>query len=149
MLSCDDAAKYFLAQASEDAGDLISNLKLQKLLYYAQGFHLALYDEPLFPEAIEAWTHGPVFPDLYRHYKKYGAGAIPYPEDIDFSIYDEETKSLLDEVYCVFGQFAAWKLRNMTQEEYPWKLAAQNSGIITHQSLKEYFKTQLNREEAV
>jgi uncharacterized phage-associated protein len=96
MLSCDDAAKYFLAQVSEDAGDLISNLKLQKLLYYAQGFHLALYDEPLFPEAIEAWTHGPVVPDLYRHYKKYGAGAIPCPEDIEFSIYDEETKSLLD-----------------------------------------------------
>ena len=69
MLSCDDAAKYFLAQVSEDAGDLISNLKLQKLLYYAQGFHLALYDQPLFPEAIEAWTHGPVVPDLYRHYK--------------------------------------------------------------------------------
>jgi uncharacterized phage-associated protein len=149
MLSCDDAAKYFLPQASEDAGDLISNLKLQKLLYYAQGFHLALYDEPLFPETIEAWTHGPVVPDLYRHYKKYGAGAIPCPEDIDFSIYDEETKSLLDEVYSVFGQFAAWKLRNMTQEEYPWKLAAQNSATITHQSLKEYFKTQLNCEEAV
>ncbi|MCW6052279.1 DUF4065 domain-containing protein [Lyngbya sp. CCAP 1446/10] len=149
MLSCDDAAKYFLAQVSEDAGDLISNLKLQKLLYYAQGFHLALYDEPLFPEAIEAWTHGPVVPDLYRHYKKYGAGAIPCPEDIDFSIYDEKTKSLLDEVYSVFGQFAAWKLRNMTQEEYPWKLASQNSGTITHQSLQEYFKTQLNCEEAV
>ncbi len=149
MLSCDDAAKYFLAQVSEDAGDLISNLKLQKLLYYTQGFHLALYDEPLFPEAIEAWTHGPVVPDLYRHYKKYGADAIPCPEDIDFSIYDEETKSLLDEVYSVFGQFAAWKLRSMTQEEYPWKLEAQNSGTITHQSLQEYFKTQLNCEEAV
>lgn len=149
MLSCDDTAKYFLAQVSEDAGDLISNLKLQKLLYYAQGFRLALYDELLFPEAIEAWTHGPVVPDLYRHYKKYGAGAIPCPEDIDFSIYDETTKSLLDEVYSVFGQFAAWKLRNMTQEEYPWKLAAQNSGTITNQSLQEYFKTQLNCQEAV
>ena len=149
MLSCYDAAKYFLAQASEDAGDLISNLKLQKLVYYAQGFHLALYDEPLFPEAIEAWTHGPVVPDLYRHYKKYGAGAIPCPEYINFSIYDDETKSMLDEVYCVFGQFAAWKLRNMTQAEYPWKLAAQNCGTITHQSMQKYFKTQLNREEAV
>jgi len=50
---------------------------------------------------------------------------------------------------CVFGQFAAWKLRNMTQEEYPWKIAAQNSGKITHQSLQEYFKTQLNCQEAV
>jgi uncharacterized phage-associated protein len=50
MLNCDEVAKYFLAQADEDAGDLISNLKLQKLVYYAQGFHLALYDIPLFPE---------------------------------------------------------------------------------------------------
>jgi uncharacterized phage-associated protein len=49
----------------------------------------------------------------------------------------------------VFGQFAAWKLRNMTQEESPGKLAAQNSATITHQSLKEYFKTQLNCEEGV
>jgi len=149
MLRCYDVAKYFLAQVDEDAGDLISNLKLQKLLYYAQGFHLALYDEPLFPEPIEAWTHGPVVPELYYYYKKYGVGAIPYPKDVDFSIYDERTKSLLDEVYSVFGQFSAWKLRNMTHEEEPWKLAAQTSGQISHQSMKEYFKTQIDCEEAV
>ena len=149
MLSCFDVAKYFLSQASEDAGDLISNLKLQKLVYYAQGFHLALYDTPLFPEAIEAWTHGPVVPVLYEYYKKYGAGAIDYPNDIHFSIYDEETQSFLDEVYLVFGQFSAWKLRSMTQEEYPWKLAVQTNTEIYHKSLKEYFKTQLESEEAV
>lgn len=149
MLSCFDVAKYFLAQASEDAGDLISNLKLQKLLYYAQGFHLALYDKPLFPEPIEAWIHGPVVPALYEYYKKYGAGAIDYPRDVDFSIYDDETRSFLDEVYSVFGQFSAWKLRNMTQEEYPWKLAVQNNSEISHKSMKEYFKTQLESEEAV
>ena len=55
-LSCYDVAQYFLAQMDEDAGDLISNLKLQKLVYYAQGFALALYGRPLFPERIEAWT---------------------------------------------------------------------------------------------
>jgi len=47
MHSCFDVAKYFLAQSSEDAGDLISNLKLQKLVYYAQGFSLALNGRPL------------------------------------------------------------------------------------------------------
>ena len=149
MLSCYDVAKYFLAQVDEDAGDLISNLKLQKLLYYVQGFHLALYDEPLFPEPIEAWTHGPVVPELYHYYKKYGVGAIPCPKDVDFSIYDEGTRSLLDEVYSVFGQFSAWKLRNMTHEEEPWKFAAETSGQISHQSMKKYFKTQIDCEEAV
>jgi uncharacterized phage-associated protein len=149
MLSCFDVAKYFLSQASEDAGDLISNLKLQKLVYYAQGFHLALYDKPLFPEAIEAWISGPVVPVLYEYYKKYGAGAIDCPNDIDFSIYDEETRSFLDEVYLVFGQFSAWKLRNMAQEEYPWKSAVETNTEISHKLMKEYFETQLEREEAV
>lgn len=148
MLSCFDVATYFLTQISEDAGDLISNLKLQKLVYYAQGFYLALYDTLLFPEPIEAWIHGPVVPVLFEYYKKYKAGAIDYPNDVDFSIYDDETKSFLDEVYLEFGQFAAWKLRNMTQEEYPWKLAAQTHAEISHKSMKEYFKTQLNSEEA-
>ncbi|MEC4815508.1 MAG: DUF4065 domain-containing protein [Scytonema sp. PMC 1069.18] len=105
--------------------------------------------EELFPEPIEAWTHGPVVPALYEVYKKYGAGAIPYSNHVDFTIYDEKTKSLLDEVYAVFGQFSAWKLRNMTQEEYPWKLAVEKSGAISHQSMKEYFKTQIQCEEAV
>jgi uncharacterized phage-associated protein len=149
MLTCFDVAKYFLAQASEDAGDLISNLKLQKLVYYAQGFQLALYGTPLFPEPIEAWTNGPVVPVLYEYYQKYGAGAIPYPYDVDFDLYDEKTRSLLDEVYRVFGQFSAWKLRNMTQAEYPWKLAAHTSSEISQQSMKEYFKTQIESEEAV
>lgn len=149
MLGCFDVAKYFLAQIDEEAGDLISNLKLQKLVYYAQGFHLALYDRPLFLEPIEAWTNGPVVPELYRYYREYGAGPIPYPKDIDFSIYDEQTKSLLDEVYAVFGQFSAWKLRKMTQEEEPWKLAAQTNSQISLESMQTYFKTQLNCEEAV
>ena len=62
MLSCYDVAQYFLAKSDEDAGDLMSNLKLQKLVYYAQGFALALFDKPLFSERIEAWIHGPVYP---------------------------------------------------------------------------------------
>lgn len=142
MLSCHDVAKYFLAQTDEDAGDLISNLKLQKLLYYAQGFHLALYDEPLFSEPIEAWTYGPVVPEIFHEYKSFGSDAIPIPENIDFSKFDEQTVELLDEVYSVYGQFSAWKLRNMTYNEEPWK-DAQVGDIITCKSLKNYFKNQL------
>ena len=48
------------------------NLKLQKLVYYAQAWHLALRDVPLFEEDFEAWVHGPVIPALYQEYKKFG-----------------------------------------------------------------------------
>ncbi|NOT58990.1 MAG: SocA family protein [Acidobacteria bacterium] len=142
MLACQNVANYFLSQVDEEAGDLISNLKLQKLVYYAQGFHLAMYDQPLFPEAIEAWGHGPVVPTLYQSFKAYGSQPLPCPVDLDFSIYSPETKELLDEVYSVYGQFSAWKLRNMTHEEPPWK-NTKLSEVISHDSMRDYFKTLL------
>jgi uncharacterized phage-associated protein len=97
-LSCYDIARYFLAQIDEEAGDLISNMKLQKLVYYAQGVNIALHNRPLFPESLEAWTYGPVVPELFHTYKRYGTCAIPQPGDMDFSIYDSQTRELLDEV---------------------------------------------------
>jgi len=142
MLSCYDVAQYFLAKADEDAGDLMSNLKLQKLVYYAQGFALALCDRPLFPEPIEAWIHGPVVPALYHEYKGFANGPIPPPTTLDLSLYDLETRELLDEVYAVYGQFAAWKLRNMTHQEPPWRDTAEGEEI-SHDVLREYFKSQV------
>ena len=145
MLTCHDIANYFLSLTDEDAGDLISNLKLQKLVYYAQGYHVALFDHPLFNEPIHAWAHGPVIPDLYHRYKEYGAGAIPTLETFDFKKIPMDVKELLDEVYDVLGQFSAWKLRNMTHEETPWLEAKDKPGnLITLASMQEYFKTQLN-----
>jgi uncharacterized phage-associated protein len=149
MISCFDVAKYFLSLTDEESGDLISNLKLQKLVYYAQGFHLAFFDTPLFTERIEAWTYGPVVPDLYHAYKDHGACSIPAPPDFDISKYDSQTKDLLNEVYKVFAQFSAWKLQEMTHEEPPWKNAHEKGAgaIINHESLKKYFKTLVENEE--
>jgi uncharacterized phage-associated protein len=135
---------YFLFKADEDAGDTISNLKLQKLVYYAQGCALALWGRSLFPEPIKAWVHGPVVPQLYHEYKKYGAGAILIPDEknIDWSKFDDETRDLLDEVYAVYGQFSAWKLRDMTHQEPPWRDAFPDEEI-THEALQAYFATQV------
>jgi uncharacterized phage-associated protein len=142
MASAHDVAKYFLAQADEDEGELISNLKLQKLLYYAQGFHLALQGRPLFGEELAAWEHGPVVPVVYHAYKHHGAGPIPCPDDLDCSRFSEDERTLLDEVYSVYGQFSAWKLRQMTHSESPW-LDATKGAVIPHSALTEYFRTQL------
>src|SRR5260364_15608 len=117
MVSVFDVANYFLTLVEEEVGDALSNLKLQKLVYYAQGFHLALFSRPLFENAIEAWTHGPVIPGLYHAYKQYGAGALPRPVDFDLDIFDRETCELLDEVYQVYGQYSAWMLRDITHQE--------------------------------
>ena len=85
---------------------------MQKLVDYAQGFSPVLLHHPLFNEAIAAWQLGSAIANLYRRYSAHGAGAIPMPEDTDFSRFAPEEKALLEEVYNVYGQFATWKLRD-------------------------------------
>lgn len=139
MMPAHDVAKYFVSLVDEEAGDSISNLKLQKLLYYAQGAHLALHDEPLFGEAIEAWTHGPVVPYVYRQYKQHGGEPIPV-EPINLENYNPQVREVLDEVNNVFGQFSALKLRSMTHNEPPW-MQTPRGEVISLDLMKEFFKT--------
>jgi uncharacterized phage-associated protein len=147
MFACSHIAKYFIACVDEDAGDSISNMKLQKLLYYGQGFHLAIYGTPLFGDAIKRWAHGPVVPQIWHDYKNYGSGPIPV-EGIDRDNYPEEIRALLDEVYSVYGQFTASKLRDMTHQEPPWRDTPEN-GVISHDSMKQFFKTIVIEDEEV
>lgn len=139
-------AQHFLALQDEDAGDLISNLKLQKLLYYAQGIHLALSGQPLYPERIEAWQHGPVVPEIYHAFKEYRARPIPVEKGKRPAIRDEAVIDFLNEVYDVFGQYSAWKLRNMTYEEPPYKEAEDSQGEISQAAMRHYFQRCLNNE---
>jgi uncharacterized phage-associated protein len=148
MLTARDVARYFLAIQDEEAGDLISNLKLQKLLYYAQGVHLALLDEPLFNEQIKAWAHGPVVPQVWHEYKEHGGGPLPADPDFDAAVIPAAQRDLLDEVHNVYGQFSAWRLREMTHAEPPWKDAfASSSNVVTRDSMKEYFKPRVHWTE--
>ena len=115
-LTVRDVAEYFLTRVDTESGDSLSNLKLQKLVYYAQdaqGYHLALFGKPLFNERIEAWEHGPVIPDLYRIYEQSKSQSIPPPDNFDLETFDSETRELLEEVFEVYGQFSASKRRNI------------------------------------
>ena len=134
-----EVAQYFVSLVDEDAGDSISNLKLQKLLYYAQGFHLAFFDQVLFPEAIKAWMYGPVVPQVWHKYKDFGSGPISV-EPVNLERYSPRTREFLDEVYEVYGQFTAPRLRDMKHSEPPWKNTRQGEPI-SHASMKEFFKT--------
>jgi len=133
-----EVAKAILKLSEPEVGDSVTNLKLQKLLYYTQGFSLAIYGKPLFKEKILAWQHGPVVREVYDEYKEYGAGSLPVPNEN--VLLSEDEKSLIVEVWKVYGQFSAWRLRDMTHDELPWKDTEKNR-VITHKALKSYFKT--------
>lgn len=140
-----EVANYFLNKLDIETEDCISNLKLQKLVYYAQGFVMAIKDKKLFNEPIEAWEHGPVVRVLYNKYKANGKSGIMRTEGLEYPQLEQypEIMEILDEVYQVYGQFSAWKLRNMTHDETPWLDTSRNE-VITDCKMLTFFKTQIN-----
>ncbi|KAF0114088.1 MAG: putative prophage protein [Rhodospirillaceae bacterium] len=147
MATAHDVAKYFLliAAADEDSEGL-THLKLQKLLYYAQGFHLALFGCRLFPDMIEAWDHGPVILSVWQVFRQHGSMPLPVPPIGTSVSLSAEQRDLLNDVWNTYGQFSAWKLRNMTHEEAPWKETPYRNVPITDEALQRYFQTQVTND---
>ncbi len=149
QLTAQNVANYILVQC--DPGEelvashpeLVSHLKLQKLLYYCQGFYLAIHNAPLFKEKILHWDHGPVIKEIYEYYKSHEAAPLKAVAKFDESILPTTAKEIIDEVLTVYGQFSAWKLRDMTHAEPPWK-ETKDCEEITHDLLKKYFLSRLN-----
>ena len=77
----------------------VTHLKLQKLAYYCQGLHLAVYDLPLFSDEFEAWRHGPVVSTLYHEYKKYGEQFIPHEPGKAFFALTPRRNGYLPKIY--------------------------------------------------
>lgn len=141
-----DIAKKPIFKAQNDepnGGERLTNLKLQKLLYYQQGFHLAFFGTPLFAEDVEAWMYGPVVPAVYDEYSAYGSSALPeVKEPVSLS---EDEEELFNEVYDAYREFSAIGLMNRTHSERPWLDAVPHDRgtVITQESMMAYFKTQI------
>ena len=140
-----DIANKVIANTDINQGETISNLKLQKMLYYLQGFFIAIFDKKLFEEPIEAWQYGPVVKDVYFHFKAFGPSSISLNGDEKIIELLPNEEELFRDVMEEYGQFSAIKLMNMTHEELPWKKTFNENpqGEISFESLKEYFKTQI------
>jgi len=137
-----DIANYFLLKADQEDQELLSNLKLQKLVYYAQGLHLAMYGESLFNEEIEAWQYGPVVPDLYHHFKGHGSKGIPANAKFDPLKIDDKTRDFLDEIYEVFGQFSAVRLMHLAHSDQCY-VKTQINCEITKELMQKYLRKYL------
>ena len=120
MVLPDTVADYLICAARQQ-GELLTNLKLQKLLYYAQAWYLAFYDERLFEENFRAWKHGPVLPTQYRRFRH--AGWNPVLDRVSMPELPERIRAHLLEILKGYGSESAIALEQMTHAEAPWREA--------------------------
>lgn len=163
-------ANYFLELAERD-GKTLDPMKIQKLVYLAHGWHLAIAGKPLVTERIEAWPYGPVVRSLYSAFQDAGSGPITTPaREAQFAngqvvlivaprIGDaqdpanEQTLKILDEVWRTYGGFTAVQLSNLTHQtgspwDTVWNGGSDKSGLVIDDKLiQEYFENQARVHE--
>lgn len=129
----------------------ITHLKLQKLLYYAQGVFLAITGKKLFEEDIQAWQHGPVVAEVYDKFKIFGRNNIVVNLDeqnkniIRKIENNREVSEILNMVYDNFAIYTAWQLRGMSHvQNGPWDTAvSKNETVIDINDIKSYFEREI------
>ncbi len=118
----------FFISLSNETQNMITNLKLQKLMYYSQSLHLALRGTRLFDGEFQAWVHGPVLVELYNDYKVYKWNPISREDLLDShekirNNINEESLKILDIVVDEYFGLTAYELERMTHSEEPWRIA--------------------------
>lgn len=156
MYSVLDVCRYVI-NYSNDKDYGISNLKLQKVLYFIQAYFLISTPEQCFRERIEAWDFGPVVPEAYREYKQFGSSNIPnvsYYVEMNFDdfwkskvkkyrseVILDGDKKRIEAVVDRFSDHSATDLVEITHNQAPWMDAyvPNRNNEITPQAIKEYF----------
>ncbi len=143
MTSAIDVAKFILCIANAN-GDLITHLKLQKLLYYAQAWHMVNFDgKKLFDDDIQAWQFGPVIKSIYDNFRDFGRNPIILSDEDceDYSL-TEIQKTYITEFCEEFLRYSATELVGMTHNEEPWKKAYElgNNTIIDTNLMFNFYK---------
>lgn len=150
MASVHDVAAYILAKAGP-----MTAMKLQKLCYFAYGYHLVWEDRQLFPERFEAWANGPVAPALYAKHR--GRFQLSNGDIVgDPSILTEGERESVDIVLENLNGFTAHELSGMTHSSGPWVAARERAGVaelersdeeLLDWEIAEFFDLLLNQSE--
>lgn len=111
-----DVASYLFTEYKKMSGDTIDEMKLHKLLYFAQRESLALTNEPLFSGEFEGWVYGPVSREIRYAYTKDGIAASTKP-------ISAESAYIANNVLMQYGVFATWKLSELSHKELSWRNA--------------------------
>lgn len=126
----------------------VTNLMLQKLLYYIKGIGSIIEGCTIIPDACEAWRYGPVFPTVYEKYKGFADGEISSvlsQEELD-KLLSAKERHAADYVLDTFGIYNVWFLKDLTHIEMPWREARgeldendKSNNVIDDQCMKDYF----------
>ena len=142
-----------ILKIAQDSGHPLTNMQLQKLVYFAHGWHLALTGEPLLEDAVKAWNFGPVIPPLYNSLKKFGNGLVTEPikrkdlETGELLIPQEPesdfVKQLLQRVWQVYGRMTGAQMSYLThQDGTPWDTVWKREKFsdIPHELIRDHFR---------
>ena len=134
---------------ANDAGKKLTPMQLIKLVYLANGWSLAFLGRPLINEDVQAWQYGPVIPNVYRAFNRYGSAPITdyakqmftdlaYPADLD-----EDEKKVVHAVVNSYGHIHAFQLSaKMHEPGTPWTKTFNEKGpysVIPPSLIKEHF----------
>jgi uncharacterized phage-associated protein len=140
MVSVHDVAAYILERHGP-----MSAMKLQKLVYYAQAWHLVWEEDPLLAEPVEAWANGPVVYDLFQAHRGRFTVSPPWQRG-DSGRLSSSQRGVVDAVLADYGALSGRKLSFLTHSEDPWRIArgslpstAVSRNVIFQESIHDYY----------
>jgi len=139
---------HYIIDYCNERGRGISNLKLQKILYFVQAEFLVSTpnNTPCFKDGIEAWDFGPVVPSVYHQYKLFGSANIPAKmNDVLVPYYEDiasEDQLLINSIVDGASKYTASQLVQITHNQAPWKNAYRrgSNNVITNRAILDYFR---------
>lgn len=154
MTKAVELAKHLIWMASkEEKPEFLTPLRLQNLLYYIQGWSLALRGNPFFAEPIEAWKYGPVIKSVYEEFRQFGDQPIPVEEGKEGADLSRKDRGFIDSIWETYKEYAAIGIIKKTHSETPWLAARagcspdENAGTeISQAAMTEFFSAEYVRK---
>lgn len=139
-VDCIELSKYIIEKITKK-GKGINHLKLQKLLYYIEAWHLVYADTPLIKENFEAWLHGPVVRKVWDHYKTHSIMLEELPVEKSNIKLSEEQEQIIDDVLDEYGDKTGYYLECLTHVEEPWQKARKKgeNTFISKDDMKAFY----------
>ncbi len=130
----------YVISVFEKENATVTNLKLQKVLYYVQGYFFRCFRQPAYEEDTYGWQYGPVVPAVYYHFASCHASRLSSTPRGQALVLTDEAQRVIDTVVRQCAKMSTSALVTKTHEETPWQ-SASVGGIITMASIQRYFLT--------
>ena len=132
-----------LIELGRQNGEYFTNLKVIKLVYFCHAWMLGIYGKPLIKQEVEAWTYGPVIPDVYHSFKRYGPKPILASTRVRPGNFSSEEKAIIRGTYKKYGGLTALRLSQITHAEgTPWSQVSRGD-TIPNKLIQSYYADQV------